>query len=464
MSPVVRTIECMFDAVTEALDGRLDVDRLPYAEVVALLAECERQAAVRAALALRLMVRAAAAAAPELADFVADDVALACRISYESARGRIATAVRLAGPLRPVARLLAEGQVSLMHALAFAAETLGCPDEVSNAAALVLAGTLPDLSPGQVRTRVRRAIAELDPNGAAERMGRKLAERAMVTRDYGDGVGELAAVGSAAQVLAAQQAVRALAATYGDGRSVGQKESDAFFGLLTGWEPPAPEQLPAAPAPPPPPDPDCPMPEPPEDDGWEPPEGVPAPPAGLPLLPPPEAPPLEAPALPPARGRRAPGGPVRVVLRLQMDLPTLIGLAEHPAHLEGYGPVPAALGRLLAADAAWQRMIVEPLSGRLLDLHPRRYRPSAALADYVRTRDPHCMFTRCVRRRVQLDHNPAFDAGGQTTRDRLTPLCVHHHQGKTRRFLSYVRSPDGSYAWTTASGQSGHTPAPRPYD
>ena len=70
-----------------------------------------------------------------------------------------------------------------------------------------------------------------------------------------------------------------------------------------------------------------------------------------------------------------------------IDLPTLLGLANNPARLDGYGTIPAALARRIAADASWRRMITDPITRRLLDRSPNTYRPGDQLAAYVRARD-----------------------------------------------------------------------------
>src|SRR6185437_958283 len=72
----------------------------------------------------------------------------------------------------------------------------------------------------------------------------------------------------------------------------------------------------------------------------------------------------------------------RTVVNIVIDLPTLLGLADNPARLDGYGDIPAGLARRIAADATWRRMITDPITRRLLDRSPNTYRPGQALADY----------------------------------------------------------------------------------
>jgi len=75
-----------------------------------------------------------------------------------------------------------------------------------------------------------------------------------------------------------------------------------------------------------------------------------------------------------------------------MPATMLMGLDEQAGVLAGYGPIPAQAARELAGDATWRRLLTDPLSGQLLDLGRTTYRPSAALAEFVRARDHRCLF------------------------------------------------------------------------
>ena len=85
---------------------------------------------------------------------------------------------------------------------------------------------------------------------------------------------------------------------------------------------------------------------------------------------------LARPDLPKAHGRK-------VAVQVVIDLPTLLGLRESPAELVGYGPLPASVARALAVDAAWTRLVVDPVTGHLLDYGTTQYRPPQALKDYI---------------------------------------------------------------------------------
>jgi hypothetical protein len=120
-----------------------------------------------------------------------------------------------------------------------------------------------------------------------------------------------------------------------------------------------------------------------------------------------------------------------------IDLPTLLGLTDHPARLDGYGPIPADLARRLAGDASWRRMVTDPITRRLIDRAPTTYRPGTQLRAYVQARDVVCEHPGCTRSAdgAQLDHDVPFDLsdpdGGRTVADDLYSRCDPHHNGKT---------------------------------
>ena len=138
-----------------------------------------------------------------------------------------------------------------------------------------------------------------------------------------------------------------------------------------------------------------------------------------------------------------------------MDLATVLGFADNPADLAGYGPIDAATARALAADGKWRRLVFEPLTGALLDLGHTVYQPNAALTRYIQTRDVRCQFPHCNQpaRRSHLDHTRKYDpddpAGGRTDRNNLGALCEHHHLLKHRTGWTLRRDPDTEEAtWT----------------
>src|SRR5699024_5001346 len=125
--------------------------------------------------------------------------------------------------------------------------------------------------------------------------------------------------------------------------------------------------------------------------------------------------------------------------------------------LTGYGPITPATARALAAGGIWRRLVTDPISGELLDLGQRRYRPSTALADHVRARDTTCVRPGCSTpaRESQLDHTrPWFEdgTGGGTDADNLGPLCLRDHQVKTHGDFQVTQTRPGVFEWCTPTG------------
>jgi hypothetical protein len=82
-----------------------------------------------------------------------------------------------------------------------------------------------------------------------------------------------------------------------------------------------------------------------------------------------------------------------LTINVTVDLPTLLGLAENPGQLAGYGPIPAAVARELSSDGRWKRFITEPQTGNLLDFGRESYEPPQQLKDFLIARDRTCRAT-----------------------------------------------------------------------
>ena len=88
--------------------------------------------------------------------------------------------------------------------------------------------------------------------------------------------------------------------------------------------------------------------------------------------------------------------------------------------------------------------------------------PTGPMSEFVRLRDPHCVFPGCKKRsrHCDLDHIEPYvrpdDGGppGQTHPANLAPLCRHHHRVKTHGRWHYRRLPDGRYRWTSPTGRT----------
>ena len=150
-----------------------------------------------------------------------------------------------------------------------------------------------------------------------------------------------------------------------------------------------------------------------------------------------------------------------MTINVIVDLPTLLGFAENPAELSGYGPIPATLARELATSHGWRRFITDPLTGELLDVGREKYSPPQALVDFINARDKTCRFPGCTRAAelADIDHAIPWDEGGKTSRENLGVLCRRHHRLKTHGGWKISSNADGSCTWISPYGKEYFVPA-----
>jgi hypothetical protein len=150
-----------------------------------------------------------------------------------------------------------------------------------------------------------------------------------------------------------------------------------------------------------------------------------------------------------------------LTINVTVDLPTLLGLAENPGQLAGYGPIPAAVARELASDGRWKRFITEPQTGNLLDFGRESYEPPQQLKDFLIARDRTCRFPGCRRSALlsDLDHAESWESGGRTSAENIGALCRRHHRLKTHDGWTIESFADGSCTWRSPLGKEFFTPA-----
>jgi hypothetical protein len=149
----------------------------------------------------------------------------------------------------------------------------------------------------------------------------------------------------------------------------------------------------------------------------------------------------------------------------QPDQPGQLGQRGDPAELVGYGPIPDSLARMLAAEGIWTRWLTEPVGGQLLDVGRSRYRPTAAIREFVLARDRTCQGPEGCRvsaRRCDLDHTVDWAHGGATSTTGTAALCRRTHRAKHDGGWTVVR--DGpALRWTAPTGhQYERSPDPLP--
>jgi hypothetical protein len=205
-------------------------------------------------------------------------------------------------------------------------------------------------------------------------------------------------------------------------------------------------------------------------------------------------------------GSRGPGGGAgrgrsRYQVLVRMDATTLLGLDGKPGLILGVGPVPAEVGRKIAADATWRALFTDPATGRPvwtsensfkagLLLMPKAetgppanpwgepaawptetaandsYRPGVRLRRLLAVRQARCANPACGQpaRRCEVDHIDPFDsarpASEQTITHNMQHLCKACHDLKTSHGWEYERDPQtGATTITTPNGHTHRIPA-----
>jgi hypothetical protein len=145
------------------------------------------------------------------------------------------------------------------------------------------------------------------------------------------------------------------------------------------------------------------------------------------------------------------GPGVQVVINVIAEAEALAGRSETPALLPGYGAIPAPVARELAATAKLRNL----LAPQDFTVEPR-YRPSAAMAAFIRCRDVHCRFPGCTRpaRIADIDHTVPYPLG-PTHPSNCKLVCRIHHLLKTfEPGWRDVQLPDGTVIWTSPQGRT----------
>ncbi len=154
-----------------------------------------------------------------------------------------------------------------------------------------------------------------------------------------------------------------------------------------------------------------------------------------------------------SKGEPSKGG---VTVALTIPVLSLLGHSDAPALLEGVGPIDIETARRLCATApSLTRLLTDPITGTVLQMDPRQYRPSAALKRWLGIQQVTCDFPGCGRRAAycDLDHTTAWAEGGLSTADNLTHRCRKHHTMKHQTKWRVERPPGSQRAvWTSPTG------------
>ncbi len=165
-------------------------------------------------------------------------------------------------------------------------------------------------------------------------------------------------------------------------------------------------------------------------------------------------------------------GPVEVAL--VMSDSSLLGADDSPAHLEGYGPVPASVAREIVRDAdkVWlRRLFTSPSDGSLVAMDSRRRLFRGKLRRLVVLRDQSCRTLWCDALVRHVDHVVRAADTGVTSAGNGQGLCEacnyakEAHGWRSQPVTStphrvVITTPTGHRYVSTAPDPPGTRPAP----
>lgn len=421
---VVALLHAIPSARTLSRLAEIDPGRLPRASRIDYLTALERQESWIQALMHRAVIAVAGReSAPhgdpiyQVGDSEREEVSTALRLSPASAQIKIDIARALTNNLPNTCAALAMGEISTAHAHAIARESVsalnrGLPESVIFEIENRAISYAEFHTPSQVGNLVRKVIAERTPREFEEVHQNARELRRVSSFDEPDGMATVIALLPAHEAKTVMNAIEAyiLRNPEGDegkgeepGLSKDMKRADALAAIARDYLASTLDQV---------------------------------------------------------KPHRRP-----LTVNVTIDLPTLLGLAENPGELAGYGPIPAQVAREIAGDAQWKRFITEPITGNLLDFGREHYEPPQALKDFLIARDRTCRFPGCRRSASlsDLDHAKSWESGGETSLQNLGALCRRHHKLKTHYGWEIESNPDGSCTWRSPAGKEFFSPA-RPVD
>jgi hypothetical protein len=158
---------------------------------------------------------------------------------------------------------------------------------------------------------------------------------------------------------------------------------------------------------------------------------------------------------------------VPVEVNLVMTDQALLGHGHSPAHLHGFGPIPASLARRLVrkADRAWlRRLYTRPGDGSLVAMDSRRRTFDGELRKFLVLRDQTCRNSWCDAPIRHIDHILRDADGGHTTVANGQGLCEACNYAKEAPGWRVRRVPGAGHVveTVTPTGHRHRSRAPAP--
>ena len=168
------------------------------------------------------------------------------------------------------------------------------------------------------------------------------------------------------------------------------------------------------------------------------------------------------------RWRAAAGGQrlqtAGISLSLVMTDHALFGTSDEPAHLDGFGPIPADLAREIVAgacsrdEAVWlRRLYADPATGELVAMDARGRYFLGGLGRFIRLRDRICRTRGATPRSGTATTPSTTTTGGETSGDNGQGLCEACNHAKQAPGWRARPSPTAGHHQIQTTTPTGHT-------
>jgi hypothetical protein len=201
-------------------------------------------------------VRAVTAGKPQvwssqIPEFAADEIRCELHWTRRAAEFELDSAYAVVKGLPRVWAAQYAGRIDQRRAKVFVEETRSLSTELARSVAEVVLPEAGRLTTGQLATKLRRLVLELDPAAAERRYEQGVADRKVVHGSNPDGTAFLSGcnlpASTAARAAAGLDELARSARRAGDPRSIDQLRADLYLALLTGDDDPALDSTPPAP-------------------------------------------------------------------------------------------------------------------------------------------------------------------------------------------------------------------------
>lgn len=378
------------DFLLRAMQANLEIfERLQTAQLMQVAKDAGHQIARLQALQLHCLagLRRRRSDARELAS----EVALTLHLTDNRAGAMISAAEALANRLPRTFRLMDSGFVDLYRAMKVTEGTVWLSDHHARIVDTLLEDRLSDKNPTQIRKATAYAAMKTDPEGAANRVTQRRAERRAVLHHQSEGISQLSIDNAptekaTAAYLRIDKIARALK-TSDEKRTLDQLRADVALDLLLT-----------------------------------------------------------------DKGGVAERAEVYLYVDLQTYLGLNDDPAELAGH--GHVPAEVARRIATGPDTTLRRIITAPLTGQVIEVGKFRYRPSIDVEEFVRVRDRECRQPGCPRPAHNCLTEPTqTKAGSATDTDGTLSYCIRHRRLKNRADWKYQVRDDGKLVIMTPTGQ-----------